>query len=189
MKKFKSILALTASVLALSAFAAPVSAFADDTRIDQYSQTNSANLGVETSTPETYTVTIPASTVNFDSNEDRERTVNVSDVLLEDNRQLTVTVNTTKGDNSNFQMANYTGSGADRTYNNNKITYTVLKGIDPIAPGATIVTVPYDNLGDAGTAMGSNTVLTFELPVGTTYPVAGNYADIMTFTIAVSAIS
>jgi len=187
MKKFKSILALTASVLALSAFAAPVSAFADTTTTNEnIEQTNSANLGVETSTPETYTVTIPANTVNFDNPaDDRERTVTVSDVLLGANRQLTVTVGTTNGDDDNFMMANYTGSGTDRNYNNNKIAYTVSKeGVGIITPGAEIVTV--SNLGDASTPTSLGAKLTFALPTGTTYPVAGSYADIMTFTIAVS---
>lgn len=179
MKKFKSILALTASVLALSAFAAPVSAFANDTNTNGTWDDNPAGTtNFSLAGPaEGYIVTIPA-TITFDavsgSGATKTGTIEATNVFLNDGDTLTVTATSTQYTNSKYHLMN--GDAA--------IAYTATFGtgdtVTTVSPSTTLLSVP------SGTTQNSNE-LTFAIDEGQTCTVAGDYTDTWTFTVAVSS--
>lgn len=189
MKKFKSILALTASVLALSAFAAPVSAFASDPTIDQDSTPKTGDMTVNGGEDVRYTVVIPAS-VDVDDTENNTKNVVVYNAFLEKGKSVFVKATSAYGDGSNFKMALLT-DGAVASGETVKAEYTVTADSTQITSGVNFLEVKQANLVTNGSqtdatattlADGLETPLTFALDG--TYPVAGSYQDTLTFTIS-----
>lgn len=174
MKKFKSILALTASVLALSAFAAPVSAFADEaitnTNGTWTGSKDTMNLSLS-GHDAGYTVTIPATVTFADLSSKPTADIAAESVYLTTN--LTVTASSTH----DYKLVNDID-----TSNANNITYTAKVGdsSDAVTSETVLLTVA------AGTTTGSSR-LNFEINSGQTINYAGDYKDTWTFTIAPSS--
>jgi len=171
MKKFKSILALTASVLALSAFAAPVSAFA--TEIDQ---TTNPGSGTQTATHDetvSYTVTIPASvTINQRSGDNY---VNADPVSVSAKYKLGVGDTLVVGASSTEQKLTHTDG-------NTKVPYTAKIGQNSIFGTNTVF-----NIEGAGDAEATDTKQIDYSAAAADFTKVGTYTDTITFTITYTA--
>jgi hypothetical protein len=183
MKKFKSILALTASVLALSAFAAPVSAFAAGS--DTYTYPDGAwdnngdgTISLTKNYNEGYVVTIPAD-VSFtdDNNNSVTGTVTVTGILLGANKTLTVSTSCS----GTLKLG---GSNAEGTPT---VAYSAVHAgsQDGLSSGATISTTSAPIITvNSGQTDNVTEYIKFSIGNDATPTTAGAYSDTMTFTIA-----
>lgn len=174
MKKFKSILALTASVLALSAFAAPVSAFASDAKdtYDGQAWNTDSDISLTKTYNPTYLVTIPAN-VSFDSANTVTDTVTVTNIYLESNKAVTVSA-TCSG---TLKLG-----GTDAT---NTVAYSAKHAnTTEGAASGTAITESTSIVTATSSDNGNNVTEYIAFSLTDTAPaIAGTYSDTMTFTV------
>lgn len=185
MKKFESMIAMTAAVLAISAMTAPVSAFAVDHTAEQtYTYTDdswaatyddqtkqdspSAKVNVTYENAPTYTVTIPADVAFSEDLADKSNSVSVDNVYLNKGKAVKVTVASA----NDYKMIL---DGTDAT---TFIPYTLTSNKATIADVITVASGTKQNPA-SDTATLTYTVTDKDVPA------AGAYSDILTFTIAV----
>jgi hypothetical protein len=172
MKKFKSILALTASVLALSAFAAPVSAFADNINFtnDEGNQTATHNEQA------TYTVTIPA-TVAIDT----AGTGDMANYYVSDD--VSVSAEGKIAASSTLRITATSLNGQKLKCGGVEADYDAKVGGNSIFNQGAVV-LSANTTAESGALSGNATINYSAAKAG--FTVAGEYTDTITFTIAVT---
>ena len=182
----KRFAAMMAAVMAVSAMA-PMSAFAADTKHDatqKYDNTTdawdkafddqtaaadpSAKVNVTFENDPTYTVTIPADVTFADDMADKTNEVKVEDVYLNKGKAVKVTVASA----NDYKMI-LNGTDAD--------TFVPYELTSDKAEGGDVITVPTGTFNRKGT---DTATLTYKV-TDKDIPYAGDYSDILTFTIAV----
>ncbi len=174
MKKRLITIALAAAmVLSVSA-----TAFADDTTINQSSDPATGMTNVNYTVDSTYTVTIPASVTIGSGN---AATVSASSVVLEEGKELNVSITGTSGDDDAFTVTNtpVSGEGSDTlTYevaDSDSTSYTL---------NSEVLTVSASD-ATAGSGASGSIGLYYTLADGNTAKYAGEYTGTMTFTVSI----
>ena len=194
MKKFKSIVAMTAAIMALSAVAAPVNAFADDNTFGNSTNPDSKTTTLSKVNAAAYTVTIPAA-VSFESDATTATAdVTASGIMIGAGQTVKVSVAsaknykmTTTDDTDTSASTDYIGYGIEVALkdgtNAEKANITKSGGFTAVtSSGVPDQFVAFAN-GVGATAGGGTVVLTFTA-TDTTKQHAGTYSDILTFTVA-----